>query len=67
MTRKTKENSINQSDKDISSGTANIATGPVTIKREQCPKFHALCEGQCKLDKGHEGKHECQECSLYFG
>lgn len=52
---------------DVALLNSAAASFAATIGREQCTTTHALCEGQCKLDHGHKGRHECQECGLYFG
>jgi hypothetical protein len=60
------DKNINNKKKNASE-SSDTGSGTSSIKKEQCPKEHALCEGQCSLDKGHSGKHECSECGLYFG
>ena len=67
MTENSTQSQVDLTVQDITplnSETASVATA---AECEQCTKKHALCEGQCKLDKGHKGQHECQECGLYFG
>ena len=67
MTKNRTQSKVDLTVQNIASLNSETASIPAAAEREQCTKTHALCEGQCKLDKGHKGRHECQECGLYFG
>jgi hypothetical protein len=67
MTENSRQSQVNRTVHNVDPLDPETASASAEAEREQCTKTHALCEGQCKLDKGHEGSHECQECGLYFG